>query len=148
MPSATLGMPARITAQTPPVIEVGVPFESTGRVRLYDPNNPQVGSYTRSDNSLRSSGKATIAVAIGGQTLGDAFGPHFARRVAYNVTAGDADIGLASAGDLIGLLAAGNLIGPARDAGPVRGVMQGASRAPDNRFTLTIGPVTSALFTF
>lgn len=208
-------------------------FKGRRETVVWETSDPQYSySYTRTDNSLRGPGKATIAAAIGAQSIGYVLGPRYARRAAYNVTAGDADmvltsaligaaalgaiasertdrpllwgasaagllsgalfgdrvfvrkadrtgadgtlarlgavagalmgggvaaladangrvaVGLASAGGLLGLLAADNLIAPAKDAGPLRGMMLGAARTLDDRFTLNIGPVTSVRVTF
>ena len=199
---------------------------------LYDASNPQLGGYTNTDNSLRGPGKAVVGAAMGASIVGYAIGPRYARRAAYNVTAGDmsvafasallggaaassligdggdatpkygvaaagvlagaflADRGLvrradrtsadgtiiqlgalagalmgggiaavaetkvqgalalASAGGMLGLLAADAIIKPARDAGPLRGIMQSSSRAPDGRVFVSLGPVTSVRVTF
>lgn len=207
-------------------------FKGRRETILYDVNNPQFGSYTRTDNSLRGPGRAVVGTAIAAQAVGYALGPRYAQRASYNVTAGDADmvftsavlgaaafgaiasertdrpvlwgaaaagllsgalfgdrvfvraadrtgadgtlarlgavagalmgagvaamadadgrvaVGLASGGGLLGLLAADNIIAPARDAGPLRGVMKSATRRTDDRFTLNIGPVTSVRLTF
>lgn len=55
----------------------------------FEPGFPERGTYTRSDNSLRGPGKAAIGAAIGANIVGYALGPRYARRAAYNVTAGD-----------------------------------------------------------
>ncbi len=207
-------------------------FKGKETVVPFDPNNPQFGSYTITDNSLRGPGKAVVGAAIGAQVLGYALGPRYARRAAYNVTAGDvsvsfasallggaaaaaligtsgdnttrfgsaaagmlagaflADRGLvrkadrtsadgtlvqlgalagalmgggvaamaaaeaqgalafASAGGVLGLLAADAIVKPARDAGPLRGIMQSSSRALDGRVFVSLGPVTSVRVTF
>ncbi|HYW30565.1 MAG TPA: hypothetical protein VE869_03585 [Gemmatimonas sp.] len=57
-------------------------------------------------------------------------------------------LALGSAGGILGLLAADGIIKPARDAGPLRGIMQSSSRATDGRVFLSIGPVTSVRVTF
>ncbi len=207
-------------------------FSGRKTVRYFDPNNPQVGSYTTTDNSLRGPGKAAVGAAIGANVIGYALGPRYARRAAYNVTAGDvsvafagallggatasslisedaddapkygvaaagvlagaflADRGLvrkadrtsadgtlvqlgalagalmggglaamaetnsqvglafASAGGVLGLLAADGILKPARDAGPLRGIMQSSARALDGRVFVSLGPVTSVRVTF
>ncbi|WP_310571082.1 hypothetical protein [Gemmatimonas sp.] len=207
-------------------------FEGKKTVVQFDAANPQYGGYTRTDNSLRGPGKAIVGAAIGAQVIGYALGPRYARRAAYNVTAGDvsvafagallggtsasslipergdntarfgvaaaglvagaflADRGLvrkadrtsadgtlvqlgalagalmgggiaaitktesqgtlafASAGGILGLLAADGIIKPARDAGPLRGIMQSSARALDGRVFLSLGPVTSVRVTF
>lgn len=207
-------------------------FKGRRETIVYDINNPQFGSYTRTDNSLRGPGRAVVGTAIAAQAVGYALGPRYAQRASYNVTAGDADmvftsavlgaaafgaiasdrtdrpvlwgaaaagllggalfgdrvfvrtadrtgadgtlarlgavagalmgagfaamanadgrvaVGLASGGGLLGLLAADNIIAPARDAGPLRGVMKSAAHRTDDRFTLNIGPVTSVRFAF
>ena len=198
----------------------------------YDANNPQFGSYTEIDNSLRGPGKAVVGGAIGASIVGYALGPRYARRAAYNVTSGDISVAFASAllggvaasslvsdggnetpkygvaaagvlagafladrglvrradrtsadgtlaqlgalagaligggvaaiaeteaqgalalggiGGILGLLAADGIIKPARDAGPLRGIMQSSSRELDGRVFLSIGPVTSVRVTF
>lgn len=57
-------------------------------------------------------------------------------------------LALASVGGLLGLLAADGIIQPARDAGPLRGIMQSSSRALDGRVFVSLGPVTSVRVTF
>ena len=207
-------------------------FEGKQTVVQYDASNPQDGTYTDTDNSLRGPGKAVVGAAIGASIVGYAVGPRYARRAAYNVTAGDvsvafasallggaatssligdggddtprygvaaagvlagaflADRGLvrkadrtsadgtlvqlgalagalmgggiatmteansqgalamASAGGILGLLAADGIIKPARDAGPLRGIMQSSARAMDGRVFVSLGPVTSVRVTF
>lgn len=207
-------------------------FEGKKTVVPFDPANPQYGSYTRTDNSLRGPGKAVAGAAIGAQVIGYALGPRYARRAAYNVTAGDvsvafagallggtaasslipesgdntarygvaaaglvagaflADRGMvrkadrtsadgtlvqlgalagalmgggiaaisetesqgalafASAGGILGMLAADGILKPARDAGPLRGIMQSSARALDGRVFVSLGPVTSVRVTF
>ena len=207
-------------------------FQGKKTVVPYDKNNPRLGSYTTTDNSLRGPGKTAVGAAIGANIIGYAFGPRYARRAAYNVTAGDvsvvftsallggvgassligeggndthkygvaaagiltgallADRGLvrkadrtsadgtlvqlgalagalmgggvaamaesesqgvlafASAGGILGLLAADGIIKPARDAGPLRGIMQSSARALDGRVFVSVGPVTSVRVTF
>ena len=207
-------------------------FEGKKTVVPFDAANPQFGGYTRTDNSLRGPAKAVVGAAIGAQVIGYALGPRYARRAAYNVTAGDvsvaftgavlggtaasslipergdntarfgvaaaglvagaflADRGLvrkadrtsadgtlvqlgalagalmgggiaaitktesqgtlafASAGGILGLLAADGIIKPARDAGPLRGIMQSSARALDGRVFVSLGPVTSVRVTF
>lgn len=210
-------------------------FKGRTVVRQYEvPTSGGVYTYTSTttDNRLRGGGQATVGAAIGAEVLGYALGPRYARRAAYNVTAGDvtavftsalvggvitssfvednakaparfavgttglllgalaADRGLvrnadrtaadgtllqlgALAGALIGggvaaiaetegqgaalmggiggalgLLAADNIIKPAKDAGPLRGIMQSAARKMDDRVQLSIGPVTSVRISF
>ena len=202
-------------------------FEGKKTVVVYEN-----GTYTDTDNSLRAPGKAVVGAAIGASIAGYALGPRYARRAAYNVTAGDvsvafasallggaatssligdggddtprygvaaagvlagaflADRGLvrkadrtsadgtlvqlgalagalmgggiatmteansqgalamASAGGILGLLAADGIIKPARDAGPLRGIMQSSARAMDGRVFVSLGPVTSVRVTF
>lgn len=206
----------------------------TGRTTVvpFDPNNPQSGSYTNTDNSLRGGGKAVVGAAIGAGIMGYALGPRYTRRAAYNVTAGDvsvafagallgataasslvsgnesgaprigvatagllagalladrglvrradrtsadgtlaqlgalagaligggvavvaetnsqAGLALASAGGVLGLIAADRIIKPARDAGPLRGIMQSSARALDQRVFVSLGPVSSVRVTF
>lgn len=196
------------------------------------PNGVYANSYTSTDNRVRGAGQATIGAAIGAEVLGYALGPRYARRAAYNVTAGDvtavftsglvggltasglvgdnarpparfavgtagllagawvADRGLvrnadrtaadgtllqlgtlagaligggvaamvetegqgatlmAGLGGALGLLAADHIIKPAKDAGPLRGIMQGAARRMDDRVQLTLGPVSAVRITF
>ncbi len=207
-------------------------FKGRKTVIPFDANNPQFGSYTRTDNSLRGPGKAAVGAAIGANVLGYALGPRYARRAAYNVTAGDVSVAfasallggaaassligdrgddsprygvaaagvlagafladrglvrkadrtsadgtlaqlgalagalmgggvaamagtetqgslaLASAGGILGLLAADGIIKPARDAGPLRGIMESSARALDGRVFVSLGPVTSVRVTF
>jgi hypothetical protein len=207
-------------------------FRGRTIVQYRDPLRPEFGTFTRTDNTLRNAGKATIAAAIGANIVGYTLGPRYAQRAGYNVTAGDVTMvftsallgaaalgslpseksnspavfgaatvgllggawladrgfvrgadrtsadgtlaqlgaaagalmgagvatlgsangqvtfGLASAGGLIGLLAADQIIKPARDAGPLRGVMQSTSRALDGRLTVSFGPLTAVRFTF
>ncbi len=59
---------------------------------------------------------------------------------------GRAVVGAASAGGLLGLLAADRILAPARDAGPLRGIMQ--SPEGSGRLSLSIGPVTSVRLVF
>lgn len=210
----------------------GGAFESKNRMVTYSVNGQTFGSYTESDNSLRGPGKAVVGSAIGASILGYALGPRYARRAAYNVTAGDVSVAftgallggvaassiigdggnnsprygvaaagvlagafladrglvrkadrtsadgtlaqlgalagalmgggiaaiteteaqgllaLASAGGVLGLLAADGIIKPARDAGPLRGIMQSSARAFDGRVFVSLGPVTSVRVTF
>lgn len=84
-------------------------FRTRSTTRYFDPANPQFGSYRTNDNSLTGSGKATIGAAIAAQSLGYLFGPGYARRSSYNVTAGDADMVLTSA--VIGAAGLGALAG-------------------------------------
>jgi len=91
---------------------------TTVTVQTGDPMYPQY-SYTRNDNSLTSEGKATIGAAIAAQSLGYLFGPRYARRSAYNVTAGDADMVLTSG--VIGAVAMGALAGPKANSPQVWG---------------------------
>lgn len=88
-------------------------FEGKKTVVPYDANNPQLGSYTTTDNSLRGPGKAVVGAAIGANVVGYAIGPRYARRAAYNVTAGDVSVAFTSA--LLGGAAASSLIGDGRD---------------------------------
>lgn len=207
-------------------------FKGRKTVALYDANNPQFGSYSTTDNSLRGPGKAAVGAAIGAGVIGYALGPRYARRAAYNVTSGDVSVAFAgallggvaasslvgdggddtpkygvaaagllagafladrglvrsadrtsadgtlaqlgalagalmgggiaamadsdtqgalafvSAGGILGLLAADNIIKPARDAGPVRGIMPSSARALDGRVFVLLGPVTSVRVMF
>lgn len=207
-------------------------FKGRTTVVPSDANNPQFGSYRNTDNSLRGPGKAVVGGAIGASVLGYALGPRYARRAAYNVTAGDVSVAfagallggaaassligesgddepryglaaaglltgafladrglvrradrtsadgtlvqlgalagalmgggvaamangegqvtlaLASAGGLLGLLATDGIVKPARDAGPLRGIMKSSARALDGRVFVSLGPVTSVRVTF
>ncbi len=207
-------------------------FKGKQTIVPYDASNPQYGTYTDTDNSLRTPGKAAVGAAIGASIVGYAVGPRYARRAAYNVTAGDVSVAFASAllggaatssligddgddtprygvaaagvlagafladrglvrkadrtsadgtlvqlgalagalmgggiaamaetnsqgalafastGGILGLLAADAIIKPARDAGPLRGIMQSSSRALDGRVFVSLGPVTSVRVTF
>jgi hypothetical protein len=193
---------------------------------------PEFGTYTRTDNSLRAGGRVAVGATIGAQVIGYALGPRYARRAAYNVTAGDINVAFASAllggmitssvvpkgadaralfgsatagvllgalsadrglvraadrtsadgtlaqlgalagalmgggvaalaefesqgalalaglGGTLGLLAADNIIRPAKDAGPLRGVMQSSARAIDGRVLVSLGPVSSVRISF
>lgn len=95
-------------------------FEGRKTQRPYDASNPQSGSYTTTDNSLRGPGKAAVGAAIGANIIGYALGPRYARRAAYNVTAGDVSVAFASA--LLGGAAASSLIGEGGDSAPKYGV--------------------------
>ncbi len=57
-------------------------------------------------------------------------------------------LALGSAGGVLGMIAADNILKPARDAGPLRGIMQSSSRALDGRVFVSLGPVTSVRVTF
>jgi hypothetical protein len=61
---------------------------------------------------------------------------------------GQATLGPASAGGLLGLLAADNIIAPVRDAGPLRGIMKSGARATADRVFVSLGPVSSVRITF
>jgi hypothetical protein len=207
-------------------------FRRDQRQVFFDPQRPEFGSYTETDDNLRASGKLALGGAIGASVLGYAFGPRYARRAAYNVTAGDASLVLtaatlgavtaaaipneksgeqssfawatggmlagaliadrtmvrtadrtaadgalvrlgtlagalvgggvaamaeaerqpalimAAAGGYLGMLATDHIIRPARGAGPLRGIMQGASRSLEDRVRVSIGPVTSVHITW
>ncbi len=207
-------------------------FRRDRRQVFFDPERPEFGSYTETDNNLRAGGKAALGAAIGASVLGYAIGPRYARRAAYNVTAGDASLVLtaatlgaittsaipndntgqetafawatggmlagaliadrtmvrtadrtsadgalvrlgtlagalvgggvaamaeaerqpalimAAAGGYLGMLATDHIIRPAADAGPLRGIMQGASRSLEDRLRVSIGPVTSVHITW
>ncbi len=88
-------------------------FKGRKTVLPFDANNPQFGSYTTTDNSLRGPGKATVGAAIGANIIGYALGPRYARRAAYNVTAGD--VSVAFTGALLGGVGASSLIGDGGD---------------------------------
>ena len=57
-------------------------------------------------------------------------------------------LALGSAGGILGLLAADAIIKPARDAGPLRGIMQSSARALNGRVFVSLGPVTSVRVIF
>jgi hypothetical protein len=63
-------------------------------------------------------------------------------------TEAQAGLALASAGGILGLIAADRIIKPARDAGPLRGIMQSSARALDQRVFVSLGPVSSVRVTF
>lgn len=54
----------------------------------------------------------------------------------------------AGVGGALGLLAADNIIKPAKDAGPLRGIMQTSSRASEGRVQLSLGPVSTLRISF
>ena len=83
-------------------------FKGRKTVALYDANNPQFGSYSTTDNSLRGPGKAAVGAAIGAGVIGYALGPRYARRAAYNVTSGDVSVAFTAA--LLGGVAASSLV--------------------------------------
>jgi hypothetical protein len=201
-------------------------FRRDTRQVFFDPERPDL-SFTETDDNLRTPGKVTLGAAIGASVLGYAFGPRYARRASYNVTAGDVSVAFASAalgalaatalpsdnadettvfgvatagmltgawladralvrtydrtsadgtlvqlgalagalmgggvaaiteanrqgglalvtaGGTLGLVAADRILAPARDAGPLRGIMESSARALDDRVRVSIGPVTS-----
>ncbi|MBY0492448.1 MAG: hypothetical protein K2R93_21615 [Gemmatimonadaceae bacterium] len=210
-------------------------FRRRQELRTYTtvtPGGTFTNSYTTTDTRIRGTGQVTIGAAIGAEVLGYALGPRYARRAAYNVTAGDvtavftsallgglttsgfvgesakpparfalgtagmllgawaADRGMVRTADrtaadgtllqlgalagalmgggvaalaeaegqgaalmgglggALGLLAADNIIKPVKDAGPLRGIMQSASRRLEDRVQLSIGPVTSVRIAF
>jgi hypothetical protein len=65
------------------------------RTRLWDPENPQFGSFEESGN-FTTGAKLALASTVGVATAGYLVGPRYARRAAYNVTAGDASVVLTS----------------------------------------------------
>lgn len=67
-------------------------------------------------NGLPQNAKLALGTTIGTALVGYAIGPRYARRSAYNVTAGDIDVGFASA--LIGGIAANSLLGQNDEAQP------------------------------
>lgn len=83
-------------------------FRRDTRVVVFDPERPDL-SDTETDDNLRTPGKATLGAAIGAGVLGYAFGPRYARRASYNVTAGDVSVAFTSAA--LGALAATALPG-------------------------------------
>ncbi|WP_373062480.1 hypothetical protein [Gemmatimonas sp.] len=90
---------------------MGIGFGSgafKGRETVIPVDDPQFGSYTSTDNSLRGPGKAVVGAAIGANLIGYALGPRYAQRAAYNVTAGDVSVAFASA--LLGGVGASSLI--------------------------------------
>lgn len=72
-------------------------FRRDQRVVPWNPERPQDGGYTVSEDNLRTPGKVALGAAIGAGVLGYAVGPRYARRAAYNVTAGDVSVTFASA---------------------------------------------------
>jgi hypothetical protein len=202
-------------------------FRRDRRFVPFDPERPEFGGVTETSDRLRDGGKLALGGAIGASVLGYAIGPRYARRAAYNVTAGDASVVLTAAtlgavtftgfandaagpetslgvatgglllgalfadralvrtrdrtaadgalirlgtlagalvgggvaaiaeterqpallmagvGGFIGMFATDGILKPAQDAGPLRGIMQGASRALDDRVRVSIGPVSS-----
>ncbi len=107
--AASAGFFADLGALT--VMGIGVGSGAfTGRETVipFDTNNPQFGSDTDTDNSLRAPGKAVVGAAIGASVIGYTLGPRYARRAAYNVTAGD--VSVAFAGALLGGVGASSLI--------------------------------------
>lgn len=106
-------------------------FRERRRVVVIDPNNPQFGSFTTTDNSLQAAGRVTLAAAVGAQIIGYTVGPRYARRASYNVTAGDADMVLTSA--VLGATALGSVAG-------------GRARAPEVLGAATAGLLGGALF--
>lgn len=73
---------------------------------LFDPSRPELGGYEESGN-LTSGAKVALGTTIGVATVGYLVGPRYARRAAYNVTAGDASVVLTTAAvGAIGALAA------------------------------------------
>jgi hypothetical protein len=207
-------------------------FKAVEREVPIDSERPGAGTYLDSDRSLRGPGKAVLGGAVAAGVLGYAVGPRYARRAAYNVTAGDVSVaftgalvgalaatalvtegageqawmgaataglvagavlsdrllvrradrtaadgtlaqlgaiagalmgggvaaiaetgqqttlGLLAAGGALGLVAADRILEPAADAGPLRGIMQGASRRLDGRVHVALGPVSSVRVTF
>jgi hypothetical protein len=207
-------------------------FKGRTYQQYYTPGNPENGSYTRTDNSVHGAGRVAIGAAIGAQVVGYALGPRYARRAAYNVTAGDVNVtftsallggitasslipengadaakygvavgglvlgalaadrglvrsadrtsadgtlaqlgalagalmgggvaalaeteaqgalALAGVGGILGLLAADRIIAPAKDAGPLRGIMQSSARALDGRVQVSLGPISAVRITF
>ena len=81
----------------------------------FEPGFPERGTYTRPDNSLRGFGKAAVAAGIGSQVVGYALGPRYARRAAYNVTAGD--VSMVFTGAILGGVALSALPGNKADPG-------------------------------
>jgi hypothetical protein len=102
--AASAGFVADLAALT--VLGVGGAadaFRRDTRQVFFDPERPDL-SYTETEDNLRTPGKATLGAAIGASVLGYAFGPRYARRASYNVTAGDVSVAFASAA--LGALAA------------------------------------------
>ena len=64
---------------------------------------PDGSSFPVEDDDLRAGGKAALGAAVGAGVLGYLTGPRYARRAAYNVTAGDTKV--AFTGALLGALA-------------------------------------------
>jgi hypothetical protein len=61
------------------------------------PGQPGYFTSRRTTNRLEGSGKAAMGAAIGSLVAGYAYGPRYARRASYNVTAGDASVVFTSA---------------------------------------------------
>jgi hypothetical protein len=57
-------------------------------------------------------------------------------------------LALAGVGGILGLLAADRIIAPAKDAGPLRGIMQSSERALDGRVQVSLGPISAVRITF
>jgi hypothetical protein len=94
-------------------------FRRETREVAFDPERPDL-TYTETDDNLRTPGKATLGAAIGASMLGYAFGPRYARRASYNVTAGDVSVAFASAA--LGALAATAIPGDNTDETTMFGV--------------------------
>ena len=207
-------------------------FRAERREVPFVPERPELGTYLEEDRALRGPGKAVMGGAVAAGVLGYAVGPRYARRAAYNVTAGDVSVayagalvgalaasalpgegsreevafgaatggllvgallsdrllvrradrtaadgtlaqlgavagglmglgvaamteanrqptfGLVAAGGALGLIAADRILEPAADAGPLRGIMQSASRRMDGRVHVALGPVSSVRIAF
>lgn len=107
--AASAGFVADLAALT--VLGVGGAadaFRRETREVAFDPERPDL-TYTETDDNLRTPGKVTLGAAIGASVLGYAFGPRYARRASYNVTAGDVSVAFASAA--LGAVAATALTG-------------------------------------
>jgi hypothetical protein len=79
-------------------------FKPVERDVAVTPERPEFGTYRESDRSLRGPGKAVMGGAVAAGAFGYLIGPRYARRAAYNVTAGD--VSVAFAGALAGAVAA------------------------------------------
>lgn len=112
--SATSGLGADLAALTTLGLGGAAGAFKSRVVRFVDGNGEPIrdifgNTFETEDNSLRGPGKATLAAAIGAGVIGYAFGPRYARRAAYNVTAGDAKVAFAAS--LLGASGAFGVVG-------------------------------------
>jgi hypothetical protein len=128
--AASAGLFADLAALTTGgLAATGGVFEGREVERYQNPERPELGTYRRTDNSLRTGGKVAIGAAIGASVVGYALGPRYARRAAYNVTAGDAGVAFTSAvlgGVGLTALADGGLNDRAAYGAATAGVLAGA----------------------